>query len=123
MKCLGLNKSELSPSQRTTFLGLVWDSTTMQAHLSPACVDSILNTVTKQILLDLMVPAANGIPLGLLHIKLIQFWLKSRGFSSSASSFQVYKDHALWAMCSSALVPEQGHVLPSQVSHDSYGLR
>lgn len=84
MKCLGLRlnlkKSELSPSQRTTFLGLVWDSTTMQAHLSPVCVHSILNTVTKQGLLGLVAPAANGIPMGLLHIKPFQFWLKSRGF-------------------------------------------
>ncbi|KAL0177259.1 hypothetical protein M9458_026153, partial [Cirrhinus mrigala] len=40
MKTLGLRlnakKSVLSPLQRTTYLGVVWDSTTMQARLSPA---------------------------------------------------------------------------------------
>ena len=33
---LNAKKSVLSPLQRTTFLGVVWDLTTMQAHLSPA---------------------------------------------------------------------------------------
>lgn len=35
----------LSPSQRTTFLEVVWDSTTLQAQLSPAWVDSIHSRV------------------------------------------------------------------------------
>ncbi len=39
MKELGLRlngkKSVLSPLQRTTFLGVAWDSTSMQVHLSP----------------------------------------------------------------------------------------
>ncbi|KAI2653718.1 Fumarate hydratase class II [Labeo rohita] len=43
MKKLGLRlntkKSVLSPLQRTTYLGVVWDSTTMQACLSPARID------------------------------------------------------------------------------------
>lgn len=39
---LNLKKSLLSPKQRSTFLGIAWDSTTMQAHLSPGYVDSIL---------------------------------------------------------------------------------
>lgn len=49
MRCLGLRlnlkKSVLSPSQRTNFLGVAWYSTTMQAHLSPACVDSNLTAI------------------------------------------------------------------------------
>lgn len=42
---LNLKKSVLSLKQRTTFLGVVWDSTTMEAYLSPACVDLNLTTV------------------------------------------------------------------------------
>lgn len=45
MKELGMRldaqKSVLSPIQRTTFLGVVWDSTIMQALLSPARIDVI----------------------------------------------------------------------------------
>ncbi|KAL0149156.1 hypothetical protein M9458_055588, partial [Cirrhinus mrigala] len=51
MKTLGLRlnakKSVLSPLQRTTYLGVVWDSTTMQARLSPARIESILAAVTR----------------------------------------------------------------------------
>ncbi len=49
MKELGLwlnaKESVLSPLQRTTFLGVVWDSTLMQARLSPARIESILSAV------------------------------------------------------------------------------
>ncbi len=49
MKKLGLwlngKKSVLSPLQRTTFLGVIWDSTSMQARLSPARIESILSAV------------------------------------------------------------------------------
>ncbi|KAL0164598.1 hypothetical protein M9458_040351, partial [Cirrhinus mrigala] len=45
MKELGLRlnakKSVLSPLQRTTYLGVVWDSTTMQARLSPARIEKL----------------------------------------------------------------------------------
>ncbi|KAL0154061.1 hypothetical protein M9458_050635, partial [Cirrhinus mrigala] len=51
MKTLGLRlnakKSVLSPLQRTTYLGVVWDSTTMQARLSPARIESILAAVAR----------------------------------------------------------------------------
>ncbi|KAI2646822.1 Protein P [Labeo rohita] len=51
MKELGLRlntkKSVLSPLQRTTYLGVVWDSATMQAHLSPARIESILTSVKR----------------------------------------------------------------------------
>ncbi len=36
-----------SPLQRTTFLGMVWDSTSMQARLSPAHIESILSAVKR----------------------------------------------------------------------------
>ncbi len=85
MKELGLRlnakKSVLSPFQRTTYLGVVWDSTTMQARLSPARIESILNTVRRvreglsltvkqfQRLLGLMAAASNLIPFGLLYMR------------------------------------------------------
>ncbi len=51
MKELGLRlnakKSVLPPVQRTTCLGVVWDSTLMQACRSPACIESILATVNR----------------------------------------------------------------------------
>ncbi len=84
MKELGLRliakKSVLSPLQRTTYLGVVWDSTTMQARLSPARIESILTAVTRvregmsfnvkqfQNLLGLMAAASNVISFGLLYM-------------------------------------------------------
>ncbi|GAA6098881.1 uncharacterized protein LOC116675969, partial [Tachysurus ichikawai] len=51
MKVLGFRlnagKSVLSPAQRTTFLGIIWDSARMQARLSPARVVVILNSVGR----------------------------------------------------------------------------
>ncbi|KAI2657128.1 Ubiquitin carboxyl-terminal hydrolase 36 [Labeo rohita] len=51
MKELGLRlktkKTVLSPLQRTTYLGVVWDLTTMQTRLSPARIESILTAVTR----------------------------------------------------------------------------
>ncbi|KAI2663885.1 Transposon Ty3-G Gag-Pol polyprotein [Labeo rohita] len=95
MKELGLRlnakKSVLSPVQRTTYLGVVWDSTTMQAQLSPARIESILAAVMRvkegrsltvkqfQRLLGLMAAASNVIPFGLLYMRPLQWWLKTRG--------------------------------------------
>ncbi len=75
MKKLGLwlnaKKSVLFPLQRTTFLSVVWDSTSMQARLSPARIESILSAVKRiklgqsltvkqfQRLLGLMASASN----------------------------------------------------------------
>ncbi len=51
MKVLGLRlnakKTVLSPAMRTTYLGMVWDSTTMQVRMSPAWIESILTAVTS----------------------------------------------------------------------------
>ncbi len=107
MKELGLRlnakKSVLSPFQRTTYLGVVWDSTTMQARLSPARIESILNTVRRvreglsltvkqfQILLGLMAAASNMIPFGLLYMRPLQWWLKSKGFSPRGNPFRMIK--------------------------------
>ncbi len=77
---LNTKKRVLSPLQRTTYLGVVWDSTTMQACLSPARIESILTAVTRvreglsftvklfQKLLGLMAAESNVIPFGLLYM-------------------------------------------------------
>ncbi|KAL0161734.1 hypothetical protein M9458_045459, partial [Cirrhinus mrigala] len=107
MKALGLRlnakKSVLSPSQRTTYLGVVWDSTTMQARLSPARIESILTAVKRvkegrsltvkqfQQLLGLMAAASNVIPFGLLYMRPLQWWLKTKGFSPRGNPLRMIK--------------------------------
>ncbi|KAI2649255.1 Transposon Ty3-G Gag-Pol polyprotein [Labeo rohita] len=107
MKTLGLRlnvkKSVLSPLQRTTYLGVVWDSTTMQARLSPARIVSILTAVKRvkqgrsltvkqfQQLLGLMAAASNVIPFGLLYMRPLQWWLKSKGFSPRGNPLRMIK--------------------------------
>ncbi|XP_067245130.1 uncharacterized protein, partial [Chanodichthys erythropterus] len=107
MKRLGLRlnakKSVLVPAQSTNYLGVVWDSTTMRAHLSPARVSAILmamkgvklgqSLTVKQFqkLLGLMADASNVIPFGLLHMRPLQWWLRTRGFSPRGNPFRMIK--------------------------------
>ncbi|KAL0177144.1 hypothetical protein M9458_026038, partial [Cirrhinus mrigala] len=107
MKALGLRlnakKSVLSPLQRTIYLGVVWDSTTMQACLSPAQIESILAAVTRvkegrsftvkqfQQLLRLMAAASNVIPFGLLYMRPLQWWLKTKEFSPRGNPLRMIK--------------------------------
>jgi hypothetical protein len=107
MSALGLRlnakKSVLSPVQRTTYLGVVWDSTTMQARMSPARIKSILTSVkrvregqsltVKQFLklLGLMAAASNVIPIGLLYMRPLQWWLRTRGFSPRGNPLRMIK--------------------------------
>ncbi len=107
MKKLGLRlnakKSVLSPLQRTTFLGVIWDSTSMQARLSPARIESILSAVKRirlgqsltvrqfQRLLSLMAAASNVIPFGLLHMRPLQWWLRTKGFFQRDNPFRMIK--------------------------------
>ncbi|KAI2662393.1 hypothetical protein H4Q32_001228 [Labeo rohita] len=100
---LNVKKSVLSPLQRTTYLGVVWDSTTMQARLSPARIVSILTAVKRvkqgrsltvkqfQQLLGLMAAASNVIPFGLLYMRPLQWWLKSKGFSPRGNPLRMIK--------------------------------
>lgn len=79
-----MKKSVLAPTQRTTFLGVVWDSFTMWAQLSPATVTSIklgqaITVKHFQRVLGLMAAASNVTPFGLLHMRALQCWLKLRG--------------------------------------------
>ncbi|KAL0162339.1 hypothetical protein M9458_041735, partial [Cirrhinus mrigala] len=100
MKELGLRlnakKSVLSPLQRTTYLGVV--------HvLSPARIESILSAVTRvtegrsltvkqfQRLLGLMAAASNVIPFGLLYMRPLQWWLRTKGFSPRGNPFRMIK--------------------------------
>ncbi|KAI2668821.1 Transposon Ty3-G Gag-Pol polyprotein [Labeo rohita] len=94
---LNTSKSVLSPAQRTTYLGIVWDSITMRARLSPARIETIRQTMSKvrlgqehsvhqyQKMLGLMASASTVIPLGLLHMRPFQLWLKARGFHPRAN--------------------------------------
>ncbi len=113
MKDLGLRlnakKSVLPPVQRTTYLGMVWDSTTMQAR--PARIESILATVKRvregqsltvkqfQRLLGLMAAASNVIPFGLLYMRPLQWWLRTTGFSPRGNPFSHDQGHAAMLTC------------------------
>ncbi|GAA6064854.1 uncharacterized protein LOC113526632, partial [Tachysurus ichikawai] len=97
---LNAGKSVLSPAQRTTFLGVIWDSARMQARLSPARVVVILDSVGRvregqplsvkqfQRLLGLMAVASSIILLGLLHMRPLQWWLRGRGFSLRGNPYR-----------------------------------
>ncbi len=83
----------VSPVQRTSYLGVVWDPTMMQARMSPARIESILTSVKRvregrsltvkqfQKLLGLMSAASNVIPFDLLYMRPLEWWLKTKGFS------------------------------------------
>ncbi len=98
-----MEKSVLSPAQRTTFLGVVWDSTTMRAPLSPARIESILAMVSRiklghaitvkqfQGLLGLMAAVSNVLPFGLLYMRPLQWWLKTKEFSSRGNPFRMIR--------------------------------
>ncbi|KAL0169003.1 hypothetical protein M9458_037225, partial [Cirrhinus mrigala] len=108
---LNAKKSVLSPSQRTTYLGVVWDSTTMQARLSPARINSILTAVARvkegrsltvkqfQQLLGLMAAVSNVITFGLLYMRPLQWWLRTKGFSPRGNPFCMIKGLVLGVPC------------------------
>ncbi len=100
---LNAKKSLLSPLQRTTYLGVVRDSTTMQARMSPGRIESILTEVRRvkegqsvtvkqfQRLLGLMAAASSVIPIGLLYMRPLQWWLKTKGFSPRGNLLRMIK--------------------------------
>ncbi len=131
MKELGLRlntkKSVLSPLQRTTFLGVARDLTSMQARLSLVRIEFIMLAVKSirlgqsftvkqfQRLLGLMAAASNVIPFGLLYMRPLQWWLRTKGFSLRGNPFLMIK---VTRRCFRALVMwkkpwflSQGHVL------------
>ncbi len=96
-------ESVLSPAQRTTYLGVVWDSLTMQARMTPARNESILTTVARvkegrsltmkqfQRLLGLKAAASNVKSIGLQYMRLLKWWLKTKGFSSRGLPLRMIK--------------------------------
>ncbi len=81
-------KIVLTPAQQTTFLGVCLDSTSMQARLGPAQVESIQSCTARFRLGHLMsvglcrrllglLAAASPVPLGLLHMRPFLWWKKS----------------------------------------------
>ncbi|XP_034750411.1 uncharacterized protein LOC117958235 [Etheostoma cragini] len=100
---LNEGKSVLASAQRTVFLGLVWDSLTMLACLSLARFESVLATVKSvrlgsaitvkhfQRVFGLMAAASSLIPSGLLHMRALQWWLKSKGFSPRGNPFRLIR--------------------------------
>ncbi len=95
-----------------TSVGVVWDSTTVQACLSPARIKSILMAVQRvregqsltvkqyRKLLGLMAAASNVIPFGLLYMRPLQWWLRTKGFSQRENPFRMIK-----VTCGGTLVP------------------
>ncbi len=71
-------KSVLSPLQRTTFLGMIWDSTSIQTRLS----------AVKRIRLG---QSLTVIPFGLLYMRPLQWWLRTKGFSPRGNPFRMIK--------------------------------
>ncbi len=137
MKELGLRlkcqKSVLSPLQRNTFLGVACESTSMQACLSLTRIESILSAVKSirlgqsltvkhfQRPLGLMAAASNVIPFGLLYMRPLQWWLRTKGFSPRGNPFHMIK---VMRRCLHALVMwkkpwflSQGPVLGASFSH------
>ncbi len=83
-------KSKLVPMQRISFLGMELDSFSQTARLTQERAQSVLNCLKTlsgrtavplklfQRLLGHMAAAAAIVPLGLLHIRLLQHWLHGR---------------------------------------------
>ncbi len=89
---------------------MVWDSTTMQAQLSPARIESILTAVARvkgrsltvkqfQRLLGLMAAAFKVTPFGLLHMRPLQWWLKTKGFFPEGESASHDQGHGMMLSC------------------------
>ncbi|KAI2666671.1 Transposon Ty3-G Gag-Pol polyprotein [Labeo rohita] len=94
LKRLGLTinvqKSKLRPMQNIAFLGMDLDSRSMRARLSQERMQSLISSLTSfkpgrvvvlkcfQRLLGRMAAAAVVCQLGLLHMRPLQLWLKSR---------------------------------------------
>ncbi len=88
--CVNMRKSILAPSQSITYLGVCMDSLEMRARLSRERAASILSYLRHfreassvhlkkfQRLLGLMASASAVCHLGLLHMRPLQLWLKSR---------------------------------------------
>ncbi len=95
-------KIVLTPAQQTTFLEVCLDSTSMQAHLGPARVESIQSCTARFRLGRLMsvglccrllglLAEASPVPLGLLHTRPFLWWKKSMGIRPSWPSLRLLR--------------------------------
>ena len=96
---LNAKNSVLSPLQRTTFSRRGWDLMLMQACLSPARIEYILSAVKRiklgqsltvkqfQRLWGLMAAVSNVIPFGLLYMRPLQWWLRTKEFPRGETPF------------------------------------
>ena len=87
---VNMQKSVFLPSRTITYLGVCFDSMAMRAHLSQERIEAISSTLRRfrpgrsvslrefQRLLGLMAAASSVCHLGLLHMRPLQFWLKTR---------------------------------------------
>ncbi|XDV15183.1 hypothetical protein PO909_015313 [Leuciscus waleckii] len=87
---VNMQKSVFIPSQTITYLGVCLDSVAMRAHLSQERIETISSTLRRfrpgrsvslrefQRLLGLMAAASSVCHLGLLHMRPLQFWLRTR---------------------------------------------
>ncbi len=91
---LNAKNGVLSPLQRTTYLGVVWDSTMMAWGMIVSCsfrVDPhdsqegerrpVTQCQAVSGLLGLMAAASNAVTFSLLYMRPLQWWLKTKGFS------------------------------------------
>lgn len=91
---ISLAKSTLSPSQSVAFLGTVINSAQIQTWLVPEHSLTIQQLAVSfnlrvslplrvfQRMLGLMAATSSVIPLGLLKMRILQLWLKTRVFAS-----------------------------------------
>ncbi len=75
----------------------------MQARITPAQIESIVTAVARlkegqsltvkefQRLMGLMAAASNVIPIGLLYMRPLQWWLKTKGFSPRGKLLRMIK--------------------------------
>ncbi len=93
----------LSPGQRTTYQGVVWDSITMQARMSPAQIESILTTVKRvsegwslTVKQFKKIAGSDGscVQRGLMYMRPLQWWFKTKRFSPRGNSLCMIKDRA-----------------------------
>ncbi|KAI2663416.1 ORF V: Enzymatic polyprotein [Labeo rohita] len=119
-------KSVLSPVQRTTYLGMVWDSTVMQEYLSSTRTESILTAIKRvklfqsftlkqfQRLLGLMSATSNVIPFGLLYLRPLQWCRCLRALDIRRKPWSLSQGLVLGAPCHHVM-------LTTNVSHTGWG--
>ena len=110
---LNYEKSSLVPSQQTTFLGVVLDSTTPWARLTPERIQKFLSCVaafqvgarvpykTCMQVSGFMASAIHLMRLGRYHMRPFQKWMLSLRIPSSQGSRKVY----VTAACARTLLP------------------